>query len=41
MRKVQRNWYMVSRVMVKAGETVRSRAMFYRAVVQAVLFYGS
>ena len=32
---------MVSRVLVKVEDTVLSRAMLYKVVVQTVLFYGS
>ena len=31
---------MVSRVLVKVEDTVLSRAMLYKVVVQTVLFYG-
>ena len=40
-RNSQRRWGMVLGVMVKLGVTLRSRLMFYKSVVQAVLFYGS
>ena len=41
LRKVQRRWGLVSGVLVKAGETVQVREMFYKAVVQAFLIYRS
>ena len=39
MSKDQRRWDMTSGVLVKAGEAVQARTIFYKAVVQAVLFY--
>ena len=39
LRKAQRRWGMVLGVLVKTGATVWARAMFYKAVVQAVLLY--
>ena len=39
--KAQRHWYMVSGFLVKAWATVRARVVFYKAIVQAVLIYGS
>ena len=41
IRNTKRRWGMMSGVLVKAGATVRARPIFYKAVVQAVLIYGS
>ena len=41
LSKAQRRWGMVSRVMVKAGVTVKSRAMVYKPVLQMLPMYGS
>ena len=40
MRNTQRHWGMVPGLMVKAGETVQARSVFYKALVQAVLICG-
>ena len=41
MSKDNRRWGMTSGMLVKAGAAVQARAMFYKAVVQAVLIYRS
>ena len=41
MRKEKRCWLMVSGVLAKIRATVRTIAIFYKAVVQDVLLYGS
>ena len=40
MRKAQRCWGMVVKVLAKGGETVREYMIMYKAVVQTVLIYG-
>ena len=37
MRKEQRRWGMLLGVLVKVGERVQARTVFYEAVVKAVL----
>ena len=39
MRKAQRRWGMVVKVMTKTGETVRPWTMMYKVVVHTVLMY--
>ena len=41
MRKAQRKWGMVAKVMDKTGGMIKAREMMYKAVVQAVRLYGS
>ena len=41
LSKAQRCWVMMLGVMMKACTAVHSRSMFCKAVVQAVLIYGS
>ena len=41
LSKAQRRWGGVEKVLMNMGETVRSREMMYKAVVQTVLIYGS
>ena len=41
LRKAQRRWGMVLRVLVKAGATVRARVTMHREAVQMVLLYRS
>ena len=38
--KAQRGWGVETKVLVKTGAPIKSRAMMYKAVVQAVLLYG-
>ena len=38
--KARRWWRMLGKVVNKSGATVRVRGMFYKTVVQSVLFYG-
>ena len=41
MRKVQRWWGMVAKLLAKTGATVREHAIMYKTVVQTVLLYRS
>jgi len=41
LTKARKRWGMVSRVLVRDGASPRAMAMFYKAVVQSVLLYGS
>ena len=41
LRKAQRRWGVISRVLEKTGATVRSWGMIYKAVAQSVLLYSS
>ena len=41
LRKAHRIWGMVEKVMGKTGATIKPRLMVYKAVVWAVLMYGS
>ena len=41
LKKVQRWWGMIVRVLAKMGATVRSCGMMYKAVSQSVILYGS
>ena len=41
LRKEQRRWRMIARVLAKTGEIVRSRGMMYKAVSQSVILYIS
>ena len=41
MRKMQRRWWMVTKVLTKMGATVRARSMMYKKVVQKLLLYRS
>ena len=41
LAKSRKRWGMVSRVLCQEGANPRAMAMFYKAVLQAVLFYGS
>ena len=41
LRKSQRQWEVVVKVMKKKGETVLSHAMMYNAVVQTMILYMS
>ena len=38
--KAQQRQEMISNVLTKTGSMVRTRGMFYKAVVQTVLLYG-
>ena len=40
-RKAQRRWRMVSKVLGKTGEPIKSWEIIYKPVVQLVLLYGS
>jgi len=41
LSKARKRWAMVSRVLAREGADARISAMFYKAVVQSVLLYGS
>ena len=41
LRKDQRRWGMVAKVLGKKGSTIKAWAMIYKASVQAVLLFGS
>ena len=41
LRKAQRQWGMIERVLVKTEAMVRDRGMMYKAVEQSVLLYDS
>ena len=41
LRKLQRQWGMLSKVVMNTGETVRSQGMIYMEIIQSVLLYGS
>ena len=41
LRKAQRRWEMIKRVLSKTGATVRDRGMMYKVVTQSVILYGS
>ena len=41
LRKAHRIWGMVEKVMGKTGATIKARLMVYKALVWAVLMYGS
>ena len=41
LRKEQRQWGLIVRVLEKTGETVQSRGIMYKAVTQSVLLYVS
>ena len=41
LKKAQRQWGMVAKLMTKAGVVVRLQSMIYKAVFQTVLLYGS
>ena len=41
LRKAQRQWGMISRVLENTGAMVRDRGVMYNVVVQPVLLYGS
>ena len=40
LKKAQKRWGMVSRVLVRDGATTRAMGMFYKGIVQAVLLCG-
>ena len=41
LRKAQKMWGMVSRILVKVGVMVRAREIIYKEVLHTVLLYGS
>jgi hypothetical protein len=41
LKKAQAKWALVSRPLLKTGVSIRHVGYFYKAVVQAVLLYGS
>ena len=41
LRKAQRQWGMIERVLAKTEAMVRDRGMMYKAVEQSVLLYDS
>ena len=41
LRKAQRRWGMIARVLVKTGATVRAHWMMYKAVAQSLILYSS
>jgi hypothetical protein len=41
LAKARRRWATISRVLIRDGATPRISSMFYKAVVQSVLLYGS
>ena len=41
LRKAQRQWGVITRVLANTEATVRSQMMIYKAVSQSVLLYGS
>ena len=41
LKKAQRRWGMIARVLEKTGETVQDRGMMYKSVDQLALLYGS
>ena len=41
MTRARRQWAMISRVLTREGANPRVSGMFYKAVVQSVLLYGS
>ena len=40
LRKSQRRWVIVAKVIVKTGVPTKAREMIYKSVVQVVLLYG-
>jgi hypothetical protein len=40
LKKAQKRWGMVARVLVQDGASARCMGLFYKAIVQAVLLYG-
>ena len=41
LRKAQKKWGVIEKVMDKTGAPIKSRSMMCKAVVQVVLLYGS
>ena len=41
LRKAQRRWGTVEKVLGKKGAPIKDRPMMYKAILQAVLLYGS